>query len=466
MMYWFIFSKNLKYQNLVIVVSSYLFYGWWDWRFLILIFISSAIDYWVGIQLSKTEVRSVRKMLLITSISANLGILAFFKYFNFFIENFARLLSAFSVQANFSTLQIILPVGISFYTFQTMSYSIDVFRKNLQPTNDFIAFSAYVSFFPQLVAGPIERAIHLLPQFYAPRVFDYEKAVKGMRQILWGFLKKTVIADNCAIYANLFFSSHEDYSGSSLLLGAFFFSFQIYGDFSGYSDIAIGTARLFGINLMKNFAYPYFARDIAEFWRRWHISLTTWFRDYVYFPLGGSRHGKIKSIQNTFAIFILSGLWHGANWTFVLWGFLNAMFFLPLLLTGKNRKNLIIAAPDKHLPSLKEFMQMLFTFILILLSWVVFRAESLTHAISYLAKIFSSSILTVPVFPGRKHAIIVLMLIFCFIAVEWRGRKKEFAIEKPFSNSTAVRWLEAYVWCLIIIAFGSFEANAFIYFQF
>ena len=280
----------------------------------------------------------------------NLGFLGFFKYYNFFLENFVDAFSLFGMQINANSLNIILPVGISFYTFQTLSYTIDVYRKKLEPTKDFIAFSAFVCFFPQLVAGPIERATNLLPQFYKKRTFEYHKAVDGMRQILWGLFKKVVIADNCAEFANQIFNNSADMNGSTLVLGAIFFTFQIYGDFSGYSDIAIGTSRLFGFDLKQNFATPYFSRDIAEFWRRWHISLSTWFRDYLYIPLGGSRGGTWMKVRNTFAIFLVSGFWHGANWTFIIWGALNAIYFLPLLFTNNNRKNLGVVAEGKLFP--------------------------------------------------------------------------------------------------------------------
>ena len=337
-LYWFVVNKRLKLQNLLIVVASYVFYGWWDWRFLSLILFSTLVDYTVGLQLSKQDNQSKRKLLLLTSILVNVGFLGFFKYYNFFLDNFISAFSFFGADIKPNSLNIILPVGISFYTFQTLSYTIDVFKRKMEPTKDFIAFAAFVSFFPQLVAGPIERATNLLPQFYRKRNFEYSTAVNGMRQILWGLFKKIVIADNCAIYANDIFSNYGDYSGSTLLLGAIFFAFQIYGDFSGYSDIAIGTARLFGFDLMRNFAYPYFSRDIAEFWRRWHISLSSWFKDYVYIPLGGSRGGTWMKVRNTFIIFVVSGFWHGANWTFIIWGALNAIYFLPLMLMNKNRR--------------------------------------------------------------------------------------------------------------------------------
>lgn len=361
-LYWFVTKNNLKLQNFLIVGASYLFYGWWDWRFLSLILFSTIVDYSVGLGLLKQVNQTKRKILLWTSILVNLGFLGFFKYYNFFLDNFITAFSFFGTEIKANSLNIILPVGISFYTFQTLSYSIDVYKRKLEPTKDLIAFSAFVSFFPQLVAGPIERATHLLPQFYKKRSFDYSKAVDGMRQILWGLFKKIVIADNCAEFANQIFNNSADMNGSTLVLGALFFTFQIYGDFSGYSDIAIGTSRLFGFDLMRNFNFPYFSRDIAEFWRRWHISLSTWFRDYLYIPLGGSRGGTWMKVRNTFIIFIVSGFWHGANWTFIVWGALNAIYFLPLLLTNNNRNNLETVAQGKLLPSIKELSFMILTF--------------------------------------------------------------------------------------------------------
>jgi D-alanyl-lipoteichoic acid acyltransferase DltB (MBOAT superfamily) len=371
-LYWFVFNKSLKWQNLLVTVASYIFYGWWDWRFLSLILFSTLVDYSIGINLGKKENPLTRKILLWISIIINIGLLGVFKYYNFFLDSLYDTIPGLQVVLGFNTLDIILPVGISFYTFQTLSYTIDVYQKRLEPTKDFISFAAFVSFFPQLVAGPIERASNLLPQFYQNRKFEYSKAVDGMQQILWGLFKKVVIADNCAVYANHIFENSADMSGSTLLLGAVFFAFQIYGDFSGYSDIAIGTARLFGFNLMQNFAYPYFSRDIAEFWRRWHISLSTWFRDYLYIPLGGSRGGTWMKVRNTFIIFIVSGFWHGANWTFIVWGALNAIYFLPLLLTKKNRQNMEVVAENSFLPSLKEFGQMTVTFALTIIAWVFF----------------------------------------------------------------------------------------------
>ena len=391
---------------------------------------------------------------------------AFFKYYNFFLENFITAFSFFGQEIEANSLNIILPVGISFYTFQTLSYTLDVYTQKLKPTKDFIAFSAFVSFFPQLVAGPIERATHLLPQFYTKRIFDDSKAVDGMRQILWGLFKKIVIADNCAEFANLIFNSSEDYSGSTLILGALFFTFQIYGDFSGYSDIAIGTSRLFGFDLMRNFAFPYFSRDIAEFWRRWHISLSTWFRDYLYIPLGGSRGGTWMKVRNTFVIFIVSGFWHGANWTFLAWGALNAIYFLPLLLTNKNRNNLGIVAPGKYLPSLKEFSLMTLTFLLTVLAWIFFRAENIGHAIDYISGIFSSSLFSVPRFPGSRKALTIIIIVFGFIVIEWIGREQQYAIAHlGLKWKRPARYAMYYAIIAVIFLFSGREQQ-FIYFQF
>jgi D-alanyl-lipoteichoic acid acyltransferase DltB (MBOAT superfamily) len=466
-LYWFVTNKNIRIQNLLLVIASYLFYGWWDWRFLALILFSTIVDYLVGLGLGKEKNQSKRKYLLYISIIVNLGFLGFFKYYNFFLENLISAFTFFGSPLEVRTLNIILPVGISFYTFQTLSYSIDVYRGQLKPTRDFIAFSAFVSFFPQLVAGPIERATHLLPQFYTKRKFEYNKAVDGMRQILWGLFKKVVIADNCAEFANIIFNNSSEYSGSTLVLGAIFFTFQIYGDFSGYSDIAIGTSRLFGFDLMQNFNFPYFSRDIAEFWRRWHISLSTWFRDYVYIPLGGSRGGTWMKIRNTFLIFLISGFWHGANWTFIIWGALNAIYFLPLLMTQNNRNNMETVAKGNFLPSLKELFFMTLTFILTVFAWIFFRAVNLDHAFSYISEILSSSLFTVPNFPEMRKALVTVVLLFVFVIIEWQGREGQFALNqidlrlnKPF------RWV---LYFIIIFTIGMYMQSTetpFIYFQF
>jgi len=466
LLYWFVANKNLKVQNLLIVVASYVFYGWWDWRFLSLILFSTLVDYSVGRELEKQENPTKRKLLLWTSIIVNLGFLGFFKYYNFFLENFVNTFSFFGYPISPQGLNVVLPVGISFYTFQTLSYSIDTYKRKLKPTKDFIAFMAFVSFFPQLVAGPIERATHFLPQFHKKRTFKYDKAVDGLRQILWGLFKKIVIADNAAQIANEIFNNSSNYSGSTLLLGALFFTFQIYGDFSGYSDIAIGTSRLFGFDLMQNFNFPYFSRDIAEFWRRWHISLSTWFRDYLYIPLGGSRGGIWMKVRNTFIIFIVIGFWHGANWTFIVWGVLNAAYFLPLLLLKKNRVNTNTVAENNNLPSIKEFFQISVTFALTILAWVFFRAENLAHAFSYLSTIFSNSLFTIPLFREMRHALATILLILIFIFIEWIGRNEQFAIAKlGFTWKKPLRYAMYYSMILAIFLFMG-KQQQFIYFQF
>jgi len=464
LLYWFVTQKNLKLQNLLIIVASYLFYGWWDYRFLSLIVFSSLLDYTIGMGLNKYEDKTRRKSLLVLSLLVNLGFLGFFKYYNFFLDNFIDAFSFFGKPISVQGLNIILPVGISFYTFQTLSYTIDVYKKKLEPTKDIISFLAFVSFFPQLVAGPIERASNLLPQFYKKREFVYSHAVDGMRQILWGLFKKVVIADNCAAFANQIFDNYPEHNSSTLVFGALFFTFQIYCDFSGYSDIAIGTSRLFGFNLMKNFAFPYFSRDIAEFWRRWHISLSTWFRDYLYIPLGGSKGGLLKKIRNVFAIFLVSGFWHGANWTFIIWGFLNALYFIPIMLMKKNRVNTNNIAEDRLFPTLTEFRQVIFTFFLTMIAWVFFRAPSVTDALLYLKGVFNKSILSIP--DKLNNWLITLFFIFVLVFVEWIQRDKEHALEIRNSNVPRYfRWSFYVIIFFVIFWFGGTEQD-FIYFQF
>lgn len=469
-LYWFVTKNNLKAQNFLIVAASYLFYGWWDWRFLSLILFSTIVDYSIGRMLKVENTQKKRKILLWISILVNLGFLGFFKYYNFFLDNFITAFTFFGNNIKANSLNIILPVGISFYTFQTLSYTIDVYKRNLEPTKDFIAFSAFVSFFPQLVAGPIERATHLLPQFYKKRVFNYLHAVDGMKQILWGLFKKVVIADNCAEIANIIFNNSDDMNGSTLVLGAIFFTFQIYCDFSGYSDIAIGTSRLFGFDLMKNFAFPYFSRDIAEFWRRWHISLSTWFRDYLYIPLGGSRGGTSMKIRNTFIIFIVSGFWHGANWTFIVWGALNAIYFLPLLLLKNNRNHIDTVAKGKYFPSLKEAFLMILTFGLTVFAWIFFRANNMEHALSYISGIFSSSLFELPSYTASGRILyrsyFTILSVIIFVIIEWIGREGEYAIANLTKvKHQALRWtLYLIIVLAITVLYGS--SQDFIYFQF
>lgn len=467
LLYWYAASKNLRLQNFLIVAASYLFYGWWDWRFLSLILFSTVVDYSIGLLLQQDETERKRKLLLLTSIFVNLGFLGFFKYYNFFLDNFITAFSFFGTEIGSSSLNIVLPVGISFYTFQTMSYTIDVYRHKLEPTKDFIAFSAFVSFFPQLVAGPIERASHLLPQFYARRTFDYTKAVDGLRQILWGLFKKIVIADNAAQIANDIFNNSANFSGSTLFIGAVFFAFQIYGDFSGYSDIAIGTSRLFGFDLKQNFSFPYFSRDMGEFWRRWHISLSTWFRDYVYIPLGGSKGGTWMRVRNTFAIFIISGFWHGANWTFIVWGALNALYFLPLLLAKRNRVNMDVIAQNSSLPSIRETFQVLSTFLLSCLAWIFFRADSLLHAVEIISEIFSASLFEIPHSNLTAKFILECSIVTTFmLLIEWIGRHDKFALESFGFGWKSIYRKSFYSFIVLLIFLFIGKDQAFIYFQF
>lgn len=458
LLYWFVFNRNLRMQNLFVVAVSYIFYGWWDWRFLVLIAFTSFCSWGSGILIEKAgENRRKARLASAANIVINLLILCVFKYYDFFVASFAGM---FGASFDGLLLNIILPVGISFYTFQALSYSIDVYRGKLEATHDAIQFFAFVSFFPQLEAGPIERATNLLPQFSRPRRFDYGTAVDGMRQILWGLFKKVVVADNCAVFVDNVFGNYTVQSGSTLLMGAILFTFQIYGDFSGYSDIAIGTGKLFGIRLMRNFNVPYFSRDIAEFWRRWHMSLTTWFRDYVYIPLGGSRCAKAKIVRNTFVIFLLSGLWHGANWTFLAWGAYHAILFLPLILLGKNRRYRDVAGENSKLPSFRELCQMLLTFLLVMTGWIIFRAESVGQAWEYMCGIFGNGLFVMPEVSEKSLFFGVVMLM-----VEWIQRKREHGLSlegvgKPWVR-VAIYYLVA--GCIILYIGGE---QTFIYFQF
>lgn len=461
-LYWFLCQKSLKWQNILLLVASYYFYSCWDWRFLFLLIFSTLLDYYSGIKIYESDTKRAKKIWLTISIVINLSFLGIFKYYNFFVDSFATLIGAIGFKINYTTLQVILPVGISFYTFHGLSYVLDVYNDKIKPRTNFVNYSLFVSFFPLLVAGPIERATHLLPQIEVERKFDYAKAVDGLRQILWGLFKKVVIADSCAEYANMIFNNSGSYNGSTLILGAFLFTIQIYGDFSGYSDIALGTARLFGFELLKNFAFPYFSRDIAEFWRRWHISLSSWFRDYVYFPLGGSKGGLWMKIRNTFIIFLLSGFWHGANWTFIFWGGLNAVYFLPLLLLNRNRNNLEIVAKGNIFPSVREAWGILSTFVLAMFAWIFFRAESLTHAFRYIGTIFSDSVLQKPqVFPVK-----ILLLIVLFMVIEWFGREENYALAKFGFKWPKILRLAAYYGIIVLILSFFGKEQQFIYFQF
>lgn len=474
MLYWFVFDKfiskskhQLKLQNAFVVAASYVFYGWWDWRFLILIAFTSFCSWGSGLLIGEAKTRKTAKVWATLNIVLNLGILALFKYYDFFVTEFTQL---FHISSDGLLLRVILPVGISFYTFQALSYSIDVYRQKIEPTKDIVAFFAYIAFFPQLVAGPIERATNLLPQFLKKREFDYGTATDGMRQILWGLFKKIGVADSCAAYVDQVYSCYQTQSGSTLLLAAVFFAFQIYGDFSGYSDIAIGTAKLFGIRLMSNFKVPYFSRDIAEFWRRWHISLNTWFRDYVYIPLGGSRVSKAKVVRNTFIIFLLSGFWHGANWTFILWGAYHAVMFLPLILLGKNRKYTNQIAEGRRLPTWNEAGRMLLTFLIVMVGWIIFRAPGIPTLVNYLKGLAQVDTLcasyrffSLPeLWPTNFYIIIMLV-------VEWIHRNRQHGLDFVGQHPAWVRVAICLVLCLCVEYYflkSMGSPSSFIYFQF
>lgn len=463
-LYWFVTYKKLFYQNSLLLISSFFFYACWDWRFLFLLIFSILLDYITGIKMGETNRVKVRKFWFWLSIIINVGFLAIFKYYNFFVESLSQSLSLIGLKTNFWTLQVILPVGISFYTFHGLSYVIDIYYDRIKPEKNFVDYAVFVSFFPLLVAGPIERATHLLPQIKKQRKFDYSQATDGLRQILWGLFKKIVIADNCAELANLIFNNANDYNGSTLFLGALFFTFQIYCDFSGYSDIALGTARLFGIDLLRNFAFPYFSRDIAEFWRRWHISLSSWFKDYLYIPLGGSKGGIWMKIRNTFIIFLVSGFWHGSNWTFIIWGLLNALYIMPSIIFNTNRNNIEIVAKGRFFPSLKDFFSIVFTFLLTVFAWIFFRAESVTKAIYYIKGVFSVSFFSKIQVVDSK----LFVLLFLFMLIEWQGRANSFAIYNIKSIRLPIIRKILYSLILIVIyLFGNTDVSLdFIYFQF
>lgn len=467
LLYWFVF-RGRQWQNLLIVIASYIFYGWWDWRFLLLIALTSFCSFTSGLLLEHYEgKRQIQQIVSAGNIILNLSILGVFKYYNFFVENLDVLFVAlFNYHIDWVTMKIVLPVGISFYTFQALSYTIDVYQKKLPATHNVVEFFAYISFFPQLVAGPIERATNLLPQFQHERQFDYAKAVDGMRQILWGFLKKLVVADNCAIIVNTCWGNYQHLSGFTLFLLGVLFTFQIYCDFSGYSDIAIGCARLFGFNLMRNFNFPYFSRSIPEFWRRWHISLTTWFRDYIYFPLGGSRCSKWKVIRNVYIVWGVSGLWHGADWTFVCWGLFHATLLAIYNIFGINNKYKNVVAYGHFFPSIKETCQIALTFFLAVIGWIIFRAENMSQTVDYLSAMVNNKFFDASQMYGRLYATYGIIVLF----IEWLQRDKQHALQFPdnkFFKPLPIRW-GIYLSILLIILFlreGSM-GQQFIYFQF
>ncbi|MBS1534216.1 MAG: MBOAT family protein [Bacteroidetes bacterium] len=461
-LYWLLAKQKLLYQNGLLLAASYFFYSCWDWRFLFLLIFSTFLDYFTGLKMANATSNEVKKQWFWLSVIVNLGFLGVFKYYNFFATSFAELFRSIGIGIHPWTLKVILPVGISFYTFHGLSYVIDIYKNRIKAEKNFVDYAVFVSFFPLLVAGPIERATHLLPQIKQKRIFKLQQAKDGIYQIIWGLFKKVVIADSCAQYVNEIFGHYESMNSLSLLMGAVYFSFQIYGDFSGYSDIALGSAKLFGIDLLRNFNYPYFSRDIAEFWRRWHISLSSWFKDYLYIPLGGSQGGQWMRIRNTFVIFLVSGFWHGANWTFIVWGGINALLFMPLLISKTNRNYMTIVAQDKKFPSFKELILMNVTFCSVMISWIFFRADNLHIAWGYLKKMFSFDLSGKLQYLGiERYPVELLFLLIIFIVLEWLSRRAEH----PFLGK----------WCFLrlifilisILALGVYsDITSFIYFQF
>ncbi|ELM3649374.1 MBOAT family O-acyltransferase [Flavobacterium psychrophilum] len=460
-LYWFVGHKNKATQNSLLILASYYFYACWDWRFLFLLVFSTLLDYFTGIMIQKNESVSKRKFWFWLSVIVNLGFLGVFKYYNFFATSFADLLNGFGFQVNPLLIKVILPVGISFYTFHGLSYVVDIYYKRIKAETNFIDYSLFVSYFPLLVAGPIERATHLLPQVKVKRTFNFQKAKQGVHQIIWGLVKKVVIADSCAQYANEIFDHFENMNSLSLVLGAIYFAFQIYGDFSGYSDIALGTSKLFGLDLLMNFNFPYFSRDIAEFWRRWHISLSTWFRDYLYIPLGGSKGGKWMQVRNTFIIFLVSGFWHGANWTFIAWGLINAIYFLPLLLLNKNRNNLGDINFKCNAQGLRSIFNILLTFAMTTFAWIFFRAKSITVALLYIKKMIFNLHFNIQYLSNERYAPELLLLIGVFVGFEWFHKYKTEPISGKYETVKLMFCIMA------ILALGIFsDYKEFIYFQF
>jgi alginate O-acetyltransferase complex protein AlgI len=469
LLYWS-FAYSVRAQNALLLVASYLFYGWWDWRFLGLLFVTSVIDYCVGLGIERADDKRTKRLILVWSLVANLGTLGFFKYYNFFVGSFTEAFASLGIELHAATLQVILPVGVSFYTFQALTYTVGVYRGTVKPTRDLMTFLSYVAFFPQLVAGPIERAQHMLPQFLSARTIDAARFASGLRQIAWGLFCKLAVADNCAIIVNAVFAQGETPAGSVALLGALFFAFQIYADFSGYTHIALGSARLLGFELMQNFATPYFSQSIGEFWKRWHISLSSWFRDYVYIPLGGSRVGKLRQARNILITFTISGLWHGANSTFIVWGFLHGLYYMPSIWLGEPlaRWAATASAPVRH--AVAAF-RMLRTFLLVVVAWIFFRAESIDKALAFVKAIFSPSLFTSPAPVLQRldmgwSAAIAAFAIAALLAIEWVQRDKKFALEVE-GKPAAYRWL-AYACVVGLVVSIRYTGSAldFIYFQF
>jgi alginate O-acetyltransferase complex protein AlgI len=462
-LYWFVFNRSFRLQNAMLLVASYFFYAFWDYRFLFLLIFSTLLDYYTGLKMSETQNPGRRRFWFWLSVFINLGFLGVFKYYNFFASSLVEALSTVGLDADVWTLQVILPVGISFYTFHGLSYVIDIYNRRIQPERNFIDYAVFVCYFPLLVAGPIERATHLLPQVKKPRTFRFAQAIHGVELILWGFFKKVVIADSLAGTVNTVFSDSGNFGSTSLILGALAFSFQIYGDFSGYSDIAIGTSKLFGIELFNNFNFPYASRNIAEFWRRWHISLSSWFRDYLYIPLGGSRVSRWLSVRNVMIVFLVSGIWHGANWTFVVWGCIHGLLFVPSFVSrsSKSYPDDIITETRPY-PKFIDIVKAVTTFALVTLAWVFFRAPSLSEAKLYLVRIFTNA-------SGKQlmlHNSDILTLGFSFLAFFILSAFYLYRKNNVLRLRTGVQFAVSVLLLVLISLFGEFNEQSFIYFQF
>jgi len=458
--YFFPLREKSKAQNVLLLLASYFFYGYADWKMLPLLVAVTLAFYGLGIGIAYYRSMGDEKKgaaLSATGIVLGAGLLLYFKYLNFFITSFTGMFESFGFQTNVSTFNILLPLGISFFTFRLISYAIEVNRGNIAPVRNIVTFGTYVAFFPCLLSGPIDRPQKFIPQLEKKRPFSYDMAVDGLRQILWGMFKKMVIADNLATIIHGIWSGYATESGSTLLLGAIFYSFQIYADFSGYSDMAIGVAKVLGFEVARNFNYPYFARNVSEFWRKWHMSLTSWFTDYIYIPLGGNRCSKGRQFFNTMVVFTICGFWHGANWTFVLWGAYNGLLFLPLILRKKKKLSKVVAE-GKWLPNLQETLNMLGTFVLVTFGWILFKATNVGEAFDYMARIFSPSLFSVP---QQK---IGLLYVLVLVASEWAGRRKEYVV--CVAN---LRW--QYRWVLYFVLFLSIfilsgKVETFIYAKF
>ncbi|MES2645365.1 MAG: MBOAT family O-acyltransferase [Bacteroidota bacterium] len=462
-LYWFVFYKSLRIQNLCLLLASYFFYGWWSYKFLGLLIVGTLLNFTYGSFVGDSNKKRAKRF-LIAGVLSNLLILGLFKYYNFFAFEFQHAAVVLGFKTNPVFLQMALPIGISFYTFHGMSYVFDIYYGKQKPVSNIVDYGVFVAFFPLLVAGPIERAHHLLPQVQKPRSFKYESAVQGCRLILWGLFKKVVIADSLAPSINNVFYTYLHLNGVSLILGAIAFAFQIYGDFSGYSDIALGTSKLFGFEVLSNFKFPYFSRDIAEFWRRWHVSLSSWFKDYLYIPLGGSKRSKAITIRNTFIIFIVSGFWHGASWSFIIWGTIHAFAFLPLLLFNKNRTHTNnVVANNNHFPSLKEVIQMLSTFLIVTIAWIFFRMNDLKQSLLYIRQIISSFYKQPQNLFSYVSELNIFYYVIPFILIDWYLRKDERQLKVP-ANSI-FRW-SMYVTMVMMILYHLGGNHSFIYFQF